>query len=56
MQIVKKALKEKGLIEDLKRFEAAIQKLNSAERTKVWNSNLNEAKALLNALSLKITS
>ncbi|MCW2263797.1 MULTISPECIES: DUF4091 domain-containing protein [Sphingobacterium] len=56
VQIVKKALKEKGLTEDLKRFEAAIQKLNSAERTKVWNSNLNEAKALLNELSIKITN
>lgn len=56
VQIVKKALKERGLTEDLKRFEVAIQKLNSAERTKVWNSNLNEAKALLNELSIKITN
>lgn len=54
VQIVKKALKEKGMTEDLKRFEEAIQKLNSAERTKVWNTNLNEAKALLNELSVKI--
>lgn len=55
VQLVKKALKEKGLTDDLKRFEIAIQKLNSTERTQVWNANLNDAKMLLNELSIKLS-
>ena len=56
IQIVKKALKDKGDKVSLKRLEQAIQKLKVVERTAIWNQYLNEAKALLNELSLAIAS
>jgi len=56
IQIVKKALKDKGDEVNLKRLEQAIQKLKVVERTATWNQYLNEAKALLNELSLTIVS
>lgn len=56
IQIVKKALKDKGDEVNLKRLEQAIQKLKVVERTATWNQYLNEAKALLNELSLTVAS
>ncbi|WP_216657728.1 DUF4091 domain-containing protein [Sphingobacterium shayense] len=54
IQVVKKVLKDKGDKTNLNRLEEAIQKLKIVERTSTWNQYLNEAKALLNELSLKI--
>ncbi|WP_270090629.1 DUF4091 domain-containing protein [Sphingobacterium sp. SYP-B4668] len=54
IQVVKKALKDKGDEVNLKRLEQAIQKLKVVERTATWNQHLNEAKGLLNELSQMI--
>jgi len=56
IQIVKKALKDKGDKVNLKRLEQAIQKLKVVERTATWNQYLNEAKDLLNELSINTVS
>jgi hypothetical protein len=54
IQVVKRALKEKGDDANLERLEQAIQKLKVVERTATWNQHLNEAKVLLNELSSTI--
>ncbi len=54
IQIVKKALKDRGDEVNLKRLEQAIQKLKVVKRTATWNQYLNEAKVLLNELSVVI--
>lgn len=54
IQIVKKALKKKGDDANLKRLDAAIDKLATVERTSTWNQDLNDAKSLLNELSASL--
>ena len=56
IQVVKKVLKGRGDEVNLNRLEKAIQRLKIVERTSTWNRYLNEAKVLLNELSLEIGS
>lgn len=54
VQLVRKALQAKNDTASLAKLDAAIAKLKVVTRTSTWNSNLNEAKALLNQLSKTI--
>lgn len=54
IQIVKKALQQKGDTTNLKRLQEAVQKLNNVVRTDTWNQDLNDAKKLLNELSANL--
>lgn len=54
IQVVKKALQEKGDEAGLEQLESAIQKLKITERNETWNQDLNDAKALLNDLSAQL--
>ena len=54
IQIVKKALQQKGDTTNLKRLQEAVQKLNNVVRTDTWNQELNDAKKLLNELSANL--
>lgn len=53
VKILQVQLKEENRTEDLKKLDQAIEKLNSSGRKEGWNANLNEAKKLLNDLSMK---
>lgn len=52
LQLVKKWLLESKDAKSLARLVDAIGKLNSLQRTATWNADLNQAKALLNELSV----
>lgn len=53
IQVVKQALENKGDQVNLDRLETAIQKLKITKRNETWNQDLNDAKALLNELSVQ---
>lgn len=50
-KIVRRRLIDLGRLDEVKTFDAAAAKMNSAVRTDGWNENLNAAKKLLNELS-----
>lgn len=54
VKIVRKTLEEQKNTSALQRLDAAIQKLNNAQRREGWNEDLNTAKELLNELSRAI--
>lgn len=54
IQMVKQALGEKGDQANLGRLETAIQKLKITKRNETWNQDLNDAKVLLNELSVQL--
>jgi hypothetical protein len=54
IQVVKQALENKGDQVNLDRLETAIQKLKITKRNETWNQDLNDAKALLNELSVQL--
>ena len=49
VMIIKKLLHAKGNMEEIKRLDEAIQRLNNPSRTIDWNAKLNAAKMLLNS-------
>ncbi|TYR36728.1 DUF4091 domain-containing protein [Sphingobacterium phlebotomi] len=54
IQVIKHTLQDKGDQANLDRLENAIQKLKITERNETWNQDLNDAKALLNELSVQL--
>ncbi|TDS07515.1 DUF4091 domain-containing protein [Sphingobacterium paludis] len=56
VQMVKQQLEQKGKREELKQLKDAIAKMNSVVRDREWNTNLNQAKDLLNDLSAKLVN
>src|SRR5690606_11396845 len=54
IQVVKQALEGKADQVNLDRLEKSIQKLKITQRNETWNQDLNDAKALLNELSLQL--
>ncbi|KGE13368.1 DUF4091 domain-containing protein [Sphingobacterium deserti] len=56
VQIVKNQLQNAGETEKLKQLKGAIAKMNTGERGGNWNADLNQAKALLHDLSVKLSN
>ncbi|PRD56612.1 hypothetical protein C5749_05085 [Sphingobacterium gobiense] len=54
IQMVKQVLRGKGDQANLDRLETAIQKLKITKRNDTWNQDLNDAKVLLNELSVQL--
>ncbi|MDM8174041.1 DUF4091 domain-containing protein [Olivibacter sp. 47] len=54
IQVVKRALENKGDQANLDRLETAIQKLKITKPNQTWNQDLNDAKGLLNELSVQL--
>lgn len=54
VQVIKHELQGKGDQANLDRLQNAIQKLKITERNETWNQDLNDAKALLNELSVQL--
>lgn len=50
-KIVRQKLIDQGRLDELKKLDQAIAKMNKPERIEEWNDNLNAAKELLNGLS-----
>jgi len=54
IQVVKRALENKGDQANLDRLETAIRKLKITKPNQTWNQDLNDAKGLLNELSVQL--
>lgn len=54
IQVVKQALEDKGDQVNLDRLDKSIQKLKITKRNQTWNQDLNDAKVLLNELSIQL--